>query len=437
MRKLIHLILLNFSLFNCDAQSNTKIIEHVNNSPIIQGNSNTISIINGTITYRSQPQKYNKLILSEISKLSNNDSVILSNFKQMLERQDSLPSILNDILKSMTSLRISYDSLKANKLREEVNTLNNDGDFSKIGNEWIFNPENTIKNQLVVFKSDFTTNKLVPIKINNDYGYVDKEGIVRLKYFDYASYYFDNYAIVKKGKFWKVIDTLGETITELKSVKYVYSPVNRTIVYISQDNKFHTFSLEYNALAYYTIVNKSVKDTIYGFMKKIIKSSLIDFLQPHENGYILISSKYNLLKRFMWVTSLFNSKYYLVDYYGNILERLYYDKIEYNGSNGLLIIKKKNSWGIYNIKDRAEIVEPTYKYIENTNFPFRIVINKKDEYGIISNDTHSYVIFGDYIIERLENNLLKFKGIRSYNMSKTFITDTQLSCVSGICPKFE
>ena len=338
--------------------------------------------------------------------------------------------------------------------------LNQDSSFIKIGNEFIFNAENTIRKGNFVFINDFKNNPLLPIKSKNDnkFAFIDKFGNLKLKWFDQASNFYHGLAIVKKGSYTRLINTSGQFSGdhEFRDIKISFPFSENIFAYVTKDN----------ILAWTTINFPEDEDTYY-FEKDPKERAFYDV---DDNG-IEIRPKYSNITDtgvftalpFTHVRSPFSKdqpifkyisylggingniliknlygkkeKYSIITYYGNFIVDLDFQEVTSINDNGLFCFKKNKLWGVYDLGDSHVIIQPTYKSIEKVFYHYTIVQNKYNEYGIIDKENHSHVPFGDFIIERLKSGFLLFTLNQNSKTSQniSFITDQYSNCLDGDC----
>ena len=421
------------SIFNAESQT---IISHVDKSGIQFGSNNRMIISHYSSISAYQTKKYNKILIEAVRKTikdkseqDNNrfDSILM----KILHAVESIPKALELAKDSLKMYNVTIDENKFNTLNREVLLLNKDGDFTKYGNEFVFDPKPTLKKGEVAFKSDFISSPLFPLKKNNNYGYIDTNGVLVIPYsYDYASSFNENLAIVKKNMKWMLIDTKNQKILELPGADTLYQNVNMLVPYfLNNDKNLYIYNLKDSTNFLFGSPHKG--DDGYVVIPSYALDNPLNLWYPNLKTYetLFFYGGQILIRKSV------TEHYKILSYNSEILNDLDYSSASISLTTGIAAVKKDNLWGFYDLKANEEIISPRYKWVENFNFDYTLIETLENKYGVIDKNNHSYYKIGEWKIERLKNNLLKFKSV-GHKLNKkqiSFITDASLNCIQGNC----
>lgn len=435
MKQVLIIVLISFTL-STNAQT-TKIISHIDKSGVIVGSNNNMTVTNKTVVNQFQPQKYNKIWVQAIRK------TIDEKYEMGNKRLDSIENILLKILtivenvpkatelakETLQKQSIQINNEKFNSLTQEINLLEKDGDFTKYGNEYVFDPIPTVKKGELAFASDFLTSSLVALKKNNNYGFINNKGELIIPYkYDYAYPFYENLAVVKKNFKWQVINISDKKVFEFDDyydqIDSVFQINNMLLpftsrVYSKATDERVIYLRIYNLKDSTTTAFRLKGSNYLSDGKEIAKQDIINIVE----GKILVTARF------------FGPLLIVADYNGNILDEINYSSFSVSKTSQIVSIERKKLWGFYDLRTKTEIIAPMYKWVENFIFDYSIVMTTDGRFGIIDKNNHSYVNLGDWKIERTNNNLLKFTSLnrKLFKKGTSFITDASLNCITGNC----
>lgn len=444
-------ILLIVLLFTKNSFAQSPVIRHIVNiqkSGIMVGQHNHQTIINNTFLI-AKTQIYNNIFKNAIKKTlkeeHQNIEKLLENILQSVQNIQMAIPLVRD---SLNKYHIPYNERKLDTLSREVMILNRDGDFTKYGGQFIIDPRPTLKKHEVAFESDFSFASLVPVKKNNNFGYINRQGLMKIDYkYDYASTFSGNIAVVKKNRKWFIIDTNENVITELGSTEYVDTVLENNSflvpLFFKSDNYLSILNINnYLIDPIYTLKDSTKKKNFDEHEVPLdwqvlghIDKGLFNGRTVSKSDLILVTNGMILARQYINEVDLKRRCLIIADYNGYILDAISYDSIQVSliPSSDIISVKQNNFWGFYDLASKTEIISPAYKWVEVFVGEYAIVKTIENTYGIIDRNNHSHISMGDWKIERLRNDLLKFTSIRNKPFKKAivFITDASLITVIG------
>ncbi len=239
---------------------------------------------------------------------------------------------------------------------------------------------------------DKACDDLFSVKINNKYGYVDKDDKIIIDFiYDEASP-FNEYdlANVKVNDKWGIINKAGAFVQECiyddindwdEDEKIIHACKDKQIFHIDKTNgeikyvgNFDKFDSFHHALwnhsVPFVIIEKQGKYGVADGLGNVVVKTFYDCMEINANRFI-----YGL-----------DDKYGLIDFNGRLVTLAEYDWIKSSSQDGYFIANKGDKWGVIDI-DGEKIIDFIYKNMDIFSIPgkyFFIAEKFGKKYGVIS-----------------------------------------------------
>jgi len=287
--------------------------------------------------------------------------------------------------------------------------------------------KNTKQTKEIINKSG-----LYLIKIGSQYGYIDKEGKIKINpQFKYAENFIDEIALISVGDKYGYINTEGKIIinpqfddaknfinnTARVQIGNKWGTIDKSgkIIINPQFDRINDFSGDYSSI---------LLDNKYGFVNKkgeIIINPQFDYVQNFSNdlavvandgrygfidkkGVLLIKTQFDYADSFsdnLAVASI-NNKFGYINPKGNVVIDFQYDEAN-SFINGLAVIKINDKYGYINKKGDI-VINPQFDYAQDFQDGLA-VIKTGDKYGYINKEGEISINPQFDYVDNFQNNL--------------------------------
>jgi hypothetical protein len=244
--------------------------------------------------------------------------------------------------------------------------------FGKQKSDFIYDEIYGTSKNTDYFNDKYLFNGLLLVRKGNQYHYLnrDLEIVTDLGYFSKAEPISEyGHAIVKKGKYYGIINTKAEIV-----VPSIYPKIEHPSM------EFQGFYDEF-----YIYKNGKV-----GLLNREAKPITDISYSSFKNNFSYKNGKY-----FKLYVAKKDKKCGLIDLNGNIIAPIEYDEIGEFESNSCAIAKKNGLYGIINNKGQVR-VPSEYSSITTYHFDKNYVVKKNGKYGIINKETLKKIIPLEY-----------------------------------------
>jgi hypothetical protein len=232
---------------------------------------------------------------------------------------------------------------------------------------------------ILIFYNSLNSQNLVPyLKNNGKYVYVNSQNLEKFNNDEYddALLFKENYAFVKKGNYWGLINKKCESI----SMFNILLAKNGT-AYVTErgmgfyNNKFNFEKSVFGIFGPDNNFNEKYTEVYDNKNKTIILSNKGEYLSSNYDDIKVVKAKFKNSDFFIFKN---NNKKGIIDTNFLIIHNKFYDDIELIYNTDLFKIKEKNKYGILNDigEESIKIKYDQIQFIDNGSF-FKIQNNGK------------------------------------------------------------